>query len=347
MAKKELSSRAVSIFCEDLAMMLHAGIQPDEAAGLLAEDSVCEPFQEAACSMQKSLILGSSLSRAADESGIFPQYAVQMIAAGELSGRTDAVLHSLSRHYAGNDQLEKKLKSAVAYPCVLLGLMALILVALVTKVLPVFTSVYQSLSGNLAASSFSYIRLAYIVGWAGLLFTLFLAALLLSGLTLSRTAAGRTKLASLFEILPFTAYSSRQLALARFTSALSVFIASGLDTDTALESAGLMTHHRGVCEQVELCKHSMAEGTGLACAIFEQKLFEPLYGRMLISSARSGQLESALQDLSQLFQQDAATALDRLIDSIEPVLAGFLTVIVGSTLLSVMLPLISILGSIG
>lgn len=347
MATKELSSLAVSIFCEDLAMMLQAGIQPDEAAGLLAEDSSSEAFQQAARSMQKSLILGSSLSQAADESGIFPQYAVKMIAAGELSGRTDTVLRSLSRHYAGKDQLEKKLKSAVVYPGVLLGLMALILVVLVTKVLPVFTSVYESLSGSLAASSFSYIRIAYFVGWAGLLITLLLAVVLLTGLALSRTTAGRTKLSALFEKLPFTAAASRRLALAHFSSALSVFIASGVDTDTALEAAGAMTDHRGVSEQVERCKQSMASGTGLATAIFEEKLFEPLYGRMLVSGARSGQLESVLAHLGELFQQDADTALDRLIDSIEPILAGFLTVIVGSTLLSVMLPLISILGSIG
>ena len=79
----------------------------------------------------------------------------------------------------------------------------------------------------------------------------------------------------------------------------------------------------------------------------EQKVFEPLYGRMLISGARSGQADTVLARLSQLFTQDAQAAMDALIDSIEPILAAFLTLAVGVTLLAVMLPLIGILGSIG
>ncbi len=347
MAKNELSSLAVSAFCENLAMMLEAGIQPDEAAALLAEDTSTGPFQQAAKAMQRSLLLGASLSQAAKDTGMFPDYAVQMIAAGEVSGRTDGVLRSLARHYAGQDQLEKKLKSAVVYPGILLGLMALILIVLLAKVLPVFTGVYQSLAGDVASSSYAYIRLAYGVGWAALIVTLLLAALLAAGLILSRTTAGRAKLSGLFERLPLTAPASRKLAVARFTSALSIFTASGVDVDTAMNAAGEMVAHGGLQAQIQRCKAAMAEGKGLATAIFEQRLLEPLYGRMLLSGARSGSTENVLARLAQLFTQDADQALDRLIDSIEPVLAGFLTLAVGITLLSVMLPLIGILGAIG
>ena len=91
----------------------------------------------------------------------------------------------------------------------------------------------------------------------------------------------------------------------------------------------------------------MQKGKGLSTALFEQKVFEPLYGRMLISGARSGQADTVLARLSQLFTQDAQAAMDALIDSIEPILAAFLTLAVGVTLLAVMLPLIGILGSIG
>ena len=66
MAKNELNSLAVSAFCESMAMMLEAGIQPDEAAAPLAEDSGAGPLQQAALSMQKSLPLGESRSQAAE-----------------------------------------------------------------------------------------------------------------------------------------------------------------------------------------------------------------------------------------------------------------------------------------
>lgn len=347
MAKNELNSLIVSAFCESMAMMLEAGIQPDEAAALLAEDSGTGPMQQAALSIQKSLLLGESLSQAARASGVFPDYAVRMIAAGEVSGRTDRVLRSLARHYASQDQLQKKLKSSVFYPGVLLGLTALILAVLVAKVLPVFTGVYQSLSGSLAASSYGYIRFAYAVGWAALLLTLLLAALLVAGLVLSGSSAGARRLSALFEKLPLTAPAARKLAVARLSSALTLFLASGVDADTALTAAADMVDHQALRAQLQACHQEMEQGKGLATVLFEHKIFEPLYGRMLLSGARSGQTDSVLARLTQLFTQDAQTALDRLIDAIEPLLAAFLTLAVGVTLLAVMLPLIGILGSIG
>ena len=135
--------------------------------------------------------------------------------------------------------------------------------------------------------------------------------------------------------------------LARLASALSLFLASGVDADTALTAASDMVEHQGLRAQLQACHEEMQKGKGLSTALFEQKVFEPLYGRMLISGARSGQADTVLARLSQLFTQDAQAAMDALIDSIEPILAAFLTLAVGVTLLAVMLPLIGILGSIG
>jgi type II secretory pathway component PulF len=211
----------------------------------------------------------------------------------------------------------------------------------------VFTGVYNRFAGNVASSSFAYIQFAYGVGWFALVITLLLAALLVFCLVTARTTKGRSRLSGLFELLPLTSSASRKLAVARFTSTLSIFIASGVDVDTALDAADGMVDHGETHEKIQKCKDSMSKGSGLATAIFNEKVFEPLYGRMLLSGARSGNLEQVLARLSDLFTQDANNALDSLIDSIEPLLAGFLTISVGVTLLSVMLPLIGILGTIG
>ena len=347
MAKQELGSMAVSAFCENMAMMMGAGIQPDEAADLLCGDAAPGLFQQAAAAVRGALLRGETLSAAAGQSGMFPRYAVKMIAAGEKAGRTEVVLRTLARYYAGQDRLEKKLKSAVVYPAVLLALMAAILTVLLGAVLPVFTGVYEKLAGDVATSSYAYIRIAYGVGWTALAVTLLLALALVLGAVWGRTRAGRAKLARVFETLPLTARAARATAVAQFARALAIFIASGLDVDTAVDAAGGMVDHRGVRAQVEACKAAMAAGTGMATAIYEQKLFEPLYARMLVSGARSGSLDEVLARLAELFTEDADVQMDRLIESIEPVLAGFLTVSVGVTLLSVMLPLIGILGTVG
>ena len=345
--KKQLSSIAASVFCENMAMMLSAGIPVDEALSLLCEDSEQGTFHEAAQTVYRAVMTGVPLAQAVRECGLFPQYMSDMIEAGELAGRTDSVLRMLSVYYETQHHLGKKLKSAVVYPAALLLLMAVVLGILVFQVLPVFTGVYASLAGSMAASAYSYIRVAYVVGGIALGAVVVLALFLLAGLLLARTEQGKTRLLNLFEKFPLTAGAYAQLAQAQFVTALATFVASGMNTDLSMERAVQMVQHKALHEKLNCAMEKMAAGNSLAQAFYEEKIFEPLYNRMLLSGARSGQLENVLERLSKVFSAEADTRIELLIGNIEPILSGLLTLAVGLTLLSVMLPLVGILAAVG
>lgn len=349
MANKQLESLAISVFCENMAMMLGAGIGAEEAAGLLGEDSTQGSFHDAAKSVQKFLLLqGGTLSEAVAQSGYFPAYVSDMIRVGESAGRIEQTLRSLADYYASRSRLETKLKSAVLYPLVLLVLMAAILGVLLAKVLPVFAGVYTSLAGDLTSSSYGYIRVAYGIGWLALAVTVLVALVLIAATVASRTSKGLDTLKRMAEHLPVLSGIAQQLSLANFTEVLMIYVASGVDVDSAMEAAGKMVDNEAVAQKVDACRRQMKEkGVGLATAVYEQKLFEPLYGRMLVSGARSGSLEPVLERLTDLFSQDARMRIDRAVDRVEPFMSAFLTVTVGIALISTMLPLIGILGSIG
>lgn len=349
MANKQLESLAISVFCENMAMMLGAGIGAEEAAGLLGEDSTQGSFHDAAKSVQKFLLLqGGTISEAVAQSGYFPAYVSDMIRVGESAGRIEQTLRSLAGYYASRSRLETKLKSAVLYPLVLLVLMAAILGVLLAKVLPVFAGVYTSLAGDLTSSSYGYIRVAYGIGWLALAVTVLVALVLIAATVASRTSKGLNTLKRMAEHLPVLSGIAQQLSLANFTEVLMIYVASGVDVDSAMEAAGKMVDNEAVAQKVDACRRQMKEkGVGLATAVYEQKLFEPLYGRMLVSGARSGSLEPVLERLTDLFSQDARMRIDRAVDRVEPFMSAFLTVTVGIALISTMLPLIGILGSIG
>ena len=349
MANKQLESLAISVFCENMAMMLGAGIGAEEAAGLLGADSTQGSFHDAAKSVQKFLLLqGGTLSEAVAQSGYFPAYVSDMIRVGESAGRIEQTLRSLAGYYASRSRLETKLKSAVLYPLVLLVLMAAILGVLLAKVLPVFAGVYTSLAGDLTSSSYGYIRVAYGIGWLALAVTVLVALVLIAATVASRTSKGLDTLKRMAEHLPVLSGIAQQLSLANFTEVLMIYVASGVDVDSAMEAAGKMVDNETVAQKVDACRRQMKEkGVGLATAVYEQKLFEPLYGRMLVSGARSGSLEPVLERLTDLFSQDARMRIDRAVDRVEPFMSAFLTVTVGIALISTMLPLIGILGSIG
>ena len=140
---QELQSMAVSAFCENMAMLLAAGIGPEEGTALLSDTGVVELTLDAAKAVHDHLTAnGGTLADACAATGYFPGYACRMLAAGELTGRTEQVLRGLARYYADRARLNKQLRSAVAYPAVLLCLMAVILAVLLVQVLPVFSRVY-------------------------------------------------------------------------------------------------------------------------------------------------------------------------------------------------------------
>ncbi len=165
-----------------------------------------------------------------------------------------------------------------------------------------------------------------------------------------RSEGGRRSMMRLAEKLPFTRNTMYQLALSRFTSALATYVASGIDTDTAMKEAVSMVDHRSLKRQLEGAREAMLDLSApksLAQAVSDSGVFEPVYARMLTIGARSGSVEDVLGRLSLTFFDDAIVKMDRLVDGVEPALAAFLTVAVGATLVSVMLPLIGIMGSIG
>jgi type IV pilus assembly protein PilC len=344
----QLDDLATSLFCRDMAMLLAAGTQPDEALALLCGDAGGEArFSAAVGAMAAAMRAGKPFSEAVRAQQALPDYAAHMIAAGETAGRTEQVLNRLADYYERQHALRRRLRGALVYPMFLLLLMCGILAFLVWKVVPVFLGVYDSLSGSLAGSSYAYAAAARAVSWTALVVTLAVCAALAVSLLLSRTPQGTARLARLLETFPATAGASRRLAVSRLTDALATFTASGLDPDTALREAGPMVTHRGLHATVQACMADLAAGQGLAQALCARQVFPPLYGRMLESGSRAGKLDETLARLADLTGQDAEQAIYAAVEAVEPALTGFLTVAVGATLLAAMLPLVGILGSIG
>ena len=108
-----------------------------------------------------------------------------------------------------------------------------------------------------------------------------------------------------------------------------------------------MTDCPPVEETLKKCAIRMEEGHGFAQSAFEESLFEPVYGRMLLAGERSGDMESVLDRLADHLEEDYVDRVDRLVSVIDPVLSGVMLVTVGVSLLSVMLPLIGMMSAIG
>lgn len=348
MAVQILSEEQISVFCRSLAMMLRSGVTMQEAVELFVQDGDdASPLLHCtAQQMEKALGEGQSFAQTARNTGAFPEYALGVFSMAELSGRLDEVLDRLADYYDRQHALNERLRSTLTYPVALLLMMCGVLSVLVFSVLPMFVRVYNSLTGSLAASSYAYVLAASLIGRVSLVLAVAVSAVLLVLAVMLHTQKGREKLNGPMERSRFTRKAARQLAVSQMADTVSTMLASGAEEDSALEQCIRQTSHTGLRTALQACRSDMQQGTGMAQAFLRHKVLPPLYARMLQGGSESGSLPAAMESVALRMGQEAENALCRLIDDIEPVLIGFLTVSVGFTLLSVMLPLLGILSAV-
>ena len=324
MADQILSPGQLQSFCESLGMLLRAGVPQQAALAELARSGgaggVHSALGRTAAQMAQALEQGAGFAAAAAETGAFPQDMLEILQPAELSGRLDDAMAQLARYYAGQRDLQDRLQGAVTYPVALMLLLCGVLAVLVFAVLPGFGRVYESLAGSLAASAYAYIPAARVVGLCSLVLSALIGAALLALALALRTGRGRQWLQGRLLYGRWAASAGRKLVFSRLT--------------------GLLAALR---EELEACWADVLQGERLSQALCQRQLAPQLAGQLLCSGEESGQLPQALQAVSDQQRKAGETALQRKIDGVEPVLIGYLTLAVGVTLLSVMLPLLGML----
>ena len=346
MADRYFTQQQLSTFCGSIAMMLRAGISLSETSGLFAGDDTDAALEKTAASVGNAMERGSSFSDAAEATGVFPAYALGVFRVGEMSGRLDQALERLSVYYDRQSRLHQRLWSSLVYPVVLLLMMCGVLAVLVFAVLPMFERVYTSLTGSLAASSYAYVLAASVIGRVSMLLAVAASVILLVLAWMARSEGGRQRMRGWLERAPGTRKAAWTLAAAQMTGTFATLLASGMDEDTATGLCLEQVSHEKLRATLEQCRGEMRQGKELAAALMSHGVLPGLYGRMLVSAAETGNLAAAMEHIAQLMGENAESQLGDLIDRIEPILIGFLTVSVGLTLLSVMLPLLGILSAI-
>ena len=221
-----------------------------------------------------------------------------------------------------------------------------VLAVMLAMVLPAFTDVYNNLTGSLAASTYSYVHWAYALCWIALIVMIVIAAGLLIGYRMWN-GSGRASVEKILWKIPLCASILENMGMFRFTSALSTFLASGEMQDIAVIESKRMTECAPVEKKLDRCIRQMEEGHSFAKAAYDEQLFEPVYGRMLLAGERSGNMENVLERLTSLLEENCGHMVDRLVGIVDPLLSGILMLTVGLSLLSVMLPLIGMMNSIG
>ena len=347
MTQKTLPPDETALFCEQVAMVLKAGIPLSDGMETLArsyaDSRYGARFEQICIALEKR----GTLSEALSEAGIFPDYLLAMTRIGERSGKLDEVMTSLANYHQWEAQIKTSVKNAILYPSVLVMMLAVVIAILVISVSPVFQRVFDSL--GLAAGSAASGAMAIGVGVGKgmlVLVGVFAVVLVLFGILL-RTNRRESVLALLSRIIPAVRRVNARLSTARYASALSMMLAAGYPVEDAMQLAPTVVTDEKHRRQAELAQKELLAGASFADAAENSRLFDPMHEKMIRFGTAAGKIDSVMEKLSGIYMSEADDAIHNVIAMIEPALVAVLSIVIGGILLSVMLPLLSVLSAVG
>ena len=347
MKRLRVPAQYLPIFCRELHQLVRTGIPLAEGLTMLREDETdpdTRSWLEALC---RSTEEGLPLSSALRETEAFPAYMTDMVALAEETGRLEDVLLSLQRHYDRQLRMAADIRGAVAVPVTLFAVMVAVVILLVTQVLPVFDRVFAQLGVRMGAVATGMMNAGAVLAKAGTGIAVVLVAAAAAALVVALVPALREKFAAGFR----RSFGGRgilgQMAAARFASSMSMAVASGLSMEESVAlSAKLCGGAKEIDEKTERCRKEIEEGGSPADALAGSGLFSGRDCRLLKLAEQTGSLPDTLEDLAQRQEEESLRRIDRTVGAIEPAIV-VTSALAGVILLSVMLPLMGLLSTIG
>lgn len=348
MKERMLADSTISSLCMGLSMMLHAGVGTGDSLALMAEGEEEGSYRELLLGLAKQVDDGSALSEAVRETGRFPDYVCGLLETGEKAGRTEEALAALARHYEERARLERRIRSALLYPSVLLVIMLAVIGVLLVKVLPVFNEVYAYMGAGLSGVAGGLLSLGQALDSAMPVLCVLLGLVVLFLIFFAASGSFREKVTAVFRRRFGDTGVSKKINTARIAQMLSMGLSSGLPAEEALSMAASMLKDVPAAKaRCEACIKRLDAGDALAEAMQKAEVLPRTECRLLELGLKSGTGDEAMERIAKRLSEESGAELEETVGKAEPALVLVTSVLVGLILLSVMLPLMEIMTAVG
>lgn len=340
------------VFNQEMAALLKAGLPLLQALELMLERMANPNFKAVLVEVRDRVKSGEDLSEAFAAYGdIFPRLYPSALKAGERSGELELVIRRFIRYMKLVLDARKRVISALVYPAVLVGLSVAMIVVMAIYVVPKFQLFFQDLGADLpfitrvtlgisaAASGRPFLLWNWM--WAAIAIACGVVFLRRYGRTPEgRVVIDRQKLRS-----PFLGPVLHLFALSEFSRALSTLLAGGIPLVPAFEIAVSSVGNAHVRARLEPTIQMVREGKPFHAALEESGVFTDMSVDMVKVGEATGSLDEMLGNVSDLLDEQVETRMARILSLVEPIMLIFMGLIIGLLLVSIYLPMYSVLGS--
>jgi len=334
---------SVALFARQLATMIGVGLPLVRSLKSIARDHhdrrLATILDTVAGDVQKGDTLSAALAK---HPGTFDEVFVSLVHTGEISGTLDQIMEQTAGYLEKAESLRLKVEAALRYPTFVLTFAALVLVAMVVKIIPMFASIYERFRVPLPLPTRILLAISNTVTHNLLLFILLAAvaaAMLWSWL---QTPQGRFRLDEAKFNLPLFGPLIRMYAVTKFARTLGILTTSGTQILYALKVLRPVPGNKVLEQGVDQVRSRVERGTSLATAMDETGVFPEMLVQMTATGEETGQLDTMLMRTADFYEQRVTAAVDGLSSLVEPIAIVVLGLVIGVMLVALYLPIFSL-----
>ncbi|HEX8370091.1 MAG TPA: type II secretion system F family protein [Pyrinomonadaceae bacterium] len=350
-AKKRVKAKELSVFTRQFSVMIDAGLPLVQCIDILAQQQQNPFFKDVLNQVRQHVEEGSTLHSALEKHPkVFDSLYTSMVEAGETGGVLDLILQRLATLIEKVVKLKRSIVSASIYPAAVI-LVAIAAVAIImVVVIPQFEQIFLGLLGPGEALPLpTRIIMAisnFLAGWGGIATLVFLIGAAVGTSYYYKTPKGRHHIDALLLKLPIFGSILRKIAVARFSRILSTLLSSGVPILQSLEITAKTAGNVIVEDAIMKVRAGVERGENFVDPLKATEVFPHMVGQMVGVGEQTGALDAMLGKIADFYEDEVDSAIADLLALIEPALIAFLGVTIGSIVISMYLPLFTLIGKL-
>jgi type IV pilus assembly protein PilC len=340
-------NRDIVVFSNQLANLVESGVPLLAGINLMAEEVSSKPLQRVLYEVMDDIRQGSAISTAlAQHEMVFQPIYCQMIRVGEQTGNLGGVLRQLAIHLEKEDNLKSRIRSAMTYPALVLGLAFIVVLILMNFTLPPLLQLYNQFEADLPLPTRILMTSSELFLQYRLYLLLALIAIIVGGFFYFRSKRGKKRLAHILLKMPVIGKVNTNGNSARFSRTLSTLLSAGLQLTESMELTGETIQNIVLREEIDNLIQETIQGRGIAVPLSNSNYFPKMVSQVVRVGEETGSLDSQLLTLAAYYEEEVDRSLDTLTSLLEPGMVIFVGVIVAFVAISIIMPMYSLLGQI-
>lgn len=343
-----VTGKDVVVFTRQLSTMIDAGLPLVQCLQILSKQQANSTFKKTIISLQSDVETGNTLADAMRKHPkVFDNLYSNMIEAGEVGGILDTILSRLAAFMEKSMTLQKKVKGAMTYPAICLGISILILVVILVFVIPVFEEMFSSFDAALPVPTQIVVWMSDTFKHNFIYIFLIVFAIVFAFKKTYATKVGEIKIDAILLKAPVFGPLIRKVAVAKFCRTMSTMLQSGVPILEALEVVGKTAGNKVIEIAVFRVKDAVAEGRAFAEPLDETGVFPNMVVQMINVGESVGALDAMMEKIADFYDEEVDQAVENLTAMIEPFMMVFLGGMIGGLVVAMYLPIFKLAGAVG